>query len=111
MKLIVISFIAFYLLWVFFLAVMALKRAKDEGKIYRGHDAYYLAISVLWIGFVLDFLVNVFFASIIFLEPPFELTVTERVARWKKEGGYRGDLARWMCAKILDPFQIGGHCR
>jgi len=102
---------AFWLLWVFFLAVMELRAARDAGLINRQADCYYLALSVLFVGYIIDFLVNVFVASVIFLEPPFEMTVTARVTRWKKDEGIRGKIARWICAKLLDPFQVGGHCR
>lgn len=100
---------SFYVLWVLFLAVMALKSAKDAGTLAPDSDAYYLGMSVLLIGYIVDFICNIL-ASAIFLEPPFELTVTARVSRWKNSPGVRGDIARWMCAKILDPFQLGGHC-
>lgn len=103
--------IGFWMLWVFYLAVMALKRARDEGLLKKGCDAYMLGMSVLLVGLVLDFIVNMVVATVIFLEPPFELTVTARVTRLKQEGGWRGDIARWMCAKILDPFEQGSHCK
>ena len=105
------SVVGFWLLWVFFLAVMALKVARDAGVLVKGGDAYYIGMSVLFAGWIIDFLVNVFVASIIFLEPPFEMTVTARVTRWKQEGGWRGNIARWLCVKLLDPFQQGGHCK
>ena len=98
-----------WILWVFFLAIMCLKSVRDAGGLKRGDDAYYIGMSVLFVGFIIDFTVNVLLSPI-FLEPPFETTVTARVTRWKKEPGYRGDFARWMCAKVLDPFQQGGHC-
>lgn len=103
--------IAFWLLWVFFLAVMALKRARDDGLLVKGGDAYTLGMSVLFVGWVLDFIVNMLVATVIFIEPPLELTVTARVTRLKQGGGWRGDIARWMCAKILDPFEQQGHCK
>ena len=120
-----IGLISFWFLWVFFLAVMELRAVRDAGGMKKGDDAYYIGMSVLLAGLIVDFTTNMLFAPIFFMEwpiqdaPPkkilwftitFETTVTERVTRLKQEGGWRGDIARWMCAKILDPFQRGGHC-
>lgn len=98
-----------WLLWVFFLAVMALKRANDDGAIHKGSYTYYLAMSVLFVGWVLDFVVNMTVATVLFLEVPFELTLTARCEHYMSKIGYRGNMARRIC-KLLDPFQIGGHC-
>ena len=118
-----------WVLWVMFLAVMTLKVARDNGTFAKDKDAYYIGMSVLFVGYLVDFLVNMLVATFLFLELPKlqlfkvnirsyyfsvpwfrETTVTARVTRLKKEGGWRGDLARWLCAKLLDPFSIGGHC-
>lgn len=108
-KYIAITLASLWLLWVFFLAVMELRAVRDAGGLKRGDDAYYIGLSVLFVGFIIDFTVNILLSPV-FLEPPFETTVTARVTRWKKEQGYRGAIARWMCRKLLDPFQQGGHC-
>lgn len=103
------SLLAWFVLWVLFLAVMALKRAQDEGKLHSG-VAYYLGLSVLVIGYVADFLVNLGPATLLFLELPQEKTVTERCNRHLLDDGWRGAIAHWLCSNLLDPFQIGGHC-
>jgi hypothetical protein len=97
-------------LWLFFLAVMALKVARDNGTLPKA--AMPFAYIILFVGLFVDFLVNVFVASIIFVEPPFELSVTARVTRHIKEStGWRQKMAKWICQNLLDPFEIGGHCK
>jgi hypothetical protein len=96
-------------LWVFFLATMALKAANDAGNIpsFIKPAAY----ALIGVGLVIDFLVNVFVASFLFLELPTELTVTARVSRHEHHGeGWRQVLATWICKNLLDPFSVGGHC-
>lgn len=100
-----------YALWLWYLAVMSLMRARDAGKLSR--PAYILGLPILWSGLVIDVLVNVFVASILFFEPPRELLVTSRLKRLiHRRGGWRGRLAHWVCAKLLDQFDPSGHhCR
>lgn len=98
-----------YALWVFYLAVMCLKRAKDAGTISR--LALYLAYPVLAIGLLIDLFVNIFVFSLILLELPEELTVTARLKRHGQRGGWRGDFSRWFCESLLDTFDPSGdHC-
>lgn len=97
-----------FLLWIMFLAVMSLKAAKDSGKLTG--VAYGFGMVVLIIGYLVDFLINMAPATVLFLEPPFELTVTARCGSYLTDPGFRGGIARWLCRNLLDPFQIGGHC-
>ena len=105
-----------YMTWVFYLAAMMLiekrKKLKKEGKDYTSKQKVWI-YPVITFGLLSDFVLN-FVSSIIFLEPPRydlkEWLLTGRVTRWKNKGGTRGDFARFVCAELLDPFQIGGHC-
>lgn len=97
---------ASYALWIFFLAVMALKRARDEGTL--GHVAYKLGVPILVIGYALDFAVNLTACTVLFFELPRETTVTARLKRHKDDDGVRGRIARWMAAHLLDPFDPDG---
>lgn len=112
-----------YLLWVFFLAVMNLMQARDEGKLPVW--AHRLGMPILLIGLALDFIAQVTIACVVFLEPPRELTVSGRVKRWvegPKFIGYpdgpptkgilwwRYSVALWMRLNLLKPFdRSGGH--
>lgn len=100
------AFAASYALWVFYLAVMGLKRAKDAGKLHK--TALTLGYPVLIAGYLLDALVNVFVMTVIFIEVPRELTVTARLKRHIRESdGWQLALARWFIP-LLDPFDPSG---
>ena len=95
-----------YLLWVFYLAVMCLARVKRT--IGLSKAATVLGYPVLFIGYVLDVLVNVLVCSVLFLELPRETTVTARLKRHNRTGeGWRQKLAAWF-EPLLDPFDPRG---
>jgi hypothetical protein len=97
-----------YALWLFYLAVMALKHARDAGRL--NDTARRLGLPILWAGYALDFIVNVLVVSVILLEFPREWLVTSRMSRHIKTGGWRGQMAQWFCDTLLDPFDPG-HCK
>lgn len=99
-----------YVLWVFYLAVMNLKRAKDAGTLRP--VARYLGAPVLLLGVLVDFLVNVVVFTVLLLELPRETLVTSRLKRHMAHGhGWRSRVARWFCAELLDTFDPSGcHC-
>lgn len=96
-----------YLLWVLFLAVMALQ--------WKWHELptaiRVLAIPAVLAAVILDVLFNVTIGSVLFLEPPFQWTFSQRVGAYKMADSWRKPIAVWICANLLDPFEIGGHCR
>lgn len=50
-------------------------------------------------------------SSVIFLEFPKELLLTQRCDRHLTESdGWRYIISKFLCKYLLDPFQIGGHC-
>jgi hypothetical protein len=91
--------------WTLYLAVMMLKQKRDTLPPF----AKACGMGVLWIGYLFDVAFNIM-ASIAFLEPPRELLFTARVSRHINEPGYRGNLSRWFCSNLLDPFDPG-HCK
>lgn len=96
-----------YALWVFYLAVMNLKRVKDAGKL--GKVALFFGMPVLAVGLVLDLLVNVLVVSIVLLEIPQETTVTARLKRHKQEStGWRLKVTNWLASELLDHFDPSG---
>lgn len=102
-----IAVLVLYALWVFYLAVMNLKRARDADKL--GRVAYILAMPVLGIGLLLDLVANVAVMTIVLLEPPRELTVTARLQRHKREStGWRLRVAQWFASELLDAFDPSG---
>lgn len=97
-----------YALWVFYLAVMALKRARDAGTL--SPVALRLGWPVLLVGLAIDAAVNLTVASVLFLELPRELTVTARLTRHieQRPAHWRGRLALWITSHLLDTFDPSG---
>jgi hypothetical protein len=104
--LILIALGSTYALWIFFIAVMGLKRAKDAGLL--SNTAKALGYPVLIVGYLLDCFVNVFVMTVLFLELPQETTVTARLSRHLNEGeGWRKEIANWA-KPLLDPYDPSG---
>ena len=103
-----------YLTWEAFLSVMALKSARDSGKLTT--LATYMAYPLLAVAWLLDFSLNMA-ATPVFLDLPREWLLTIRCDRYLSAPAsgtlpvYRQRLARFLCKNLLDPFQSGGHCR
>jgi hypothetical protein len=100
-----IGFGATYALWIFYLAVMNLKRAKDAGLLSK--TAMALGYPVLIVGYLLDCFVNVFVMTFLLLELPRETTVTSRLKRHNKGTGWRKAVAAWV-EPLLDPYDPSG---
>jgi heme O synthase-like polyprenyltransferase len=95
-----------YGLWVFYLAVMNLMRARDAGTLPK--SAYVLGLPLLYFGLFLDFLANVTVMTIVMLEVPQEWVVTARLKRHYYQQTWRGTIARWMAGNLLDAFDPTG---
>jgi hypothetical protein len=101
-----IGLLAFYELWIYYLAVMNLKRAKQAGLLSK--TAKFFGTPVLATGYVLDAFANVFVMTLLMLEPPQELTVTSRLKRHIREStGWRLRVALWF-VPLLDPYDPSG---
>ena len=96
-----------YSLWVFYLAVMSLKRGKDAGTLtFWGR---FFGYPVLFFGLALDFVTNLIFMSVLLLELPREGTVTSRLKRHNAaNGGWRKAIAVWA-EQLLDQFDPSGN--
>ena len=104
---ILFSVAACYGLWVFYLAVMNLKRVRDAGKL--SPWALRFGYPVLFIGYVLDVLVNWFVVTLLLLEFPQETTVTARLKRHNKDSdGWRKAVVEFF-EPLLDPFDPDGN--
>ena len=96
-------------LWGVYVLVMGLYRAHLSKRL--GKVALVLSLPFVVLGFAMDFVANVFLASVIFLEPPREWLVTDRLQRHMTAAAWRGRLARWICSQLLDVFDpTGAHC-
>lgn len=101
-----IALVAVWQLWVHFLAIMHLQERRDAGTL--GPIAYRIGAVTLIYGYALDFAVNVVVMSVVLLELPRETTVTARLKRHKSDAGWRGQVARWVAAHLLDAFDPDG---
>lgn len=103
------ALLAFWLLWVLFLATMNLAQSKAEGKLHG--FALWAGYTVLAVGLLVDLVVQITVATVMWLEFPREWTVSGRVERLCREGhGYRLGLALWFRRTLLAPFdRSGGH--
>jgi hypothetical protein len=106
----VLNLLAFPILFVFYLAIMNLKNARDDGKITK--IVYGVALPIETIGYLIDFYFNVVPFSIIFLEPPQEWVVTARLQRHVSHStGWRNKVALWFANNLLNPFSREPHIK
>lgn len=102
----VLAVLLLWALWLFFLAVMSLKRAKDAGLLTT--TAKVFGYPVLFAGLLLDFLANTFVLTVLLCELPREGTVTSRLKRHNRTStGWRKAVAAWA-EPLLDPFDPSG---
>jgi hypothetical protein len=95
-----------YLLYVFYSAVMNIKRVRDMGKLTTFGKV--LGYPTLAIGLVLDLVVNTLVMTFILLELPRELTVTSRLKRHNKDStGWRLAVVKFF-EPVLDPLDPSG---
>ncbi|MBU0791204.1 MAG: hypothetical protein KKB08_06750 [Gammaproteobacteria bacterium] len=93
-------------LWVVYLAVMNLKRAKDAGTL--TFWCKFFGYPVLIVGLLLDLVCNVLVLTALLGELPRELTVTSRLKRHNRTStGWRKAVAVWA-EQLLDQFDPSG---
>lgn len=103
---IITAILVFYITWIFYLAIMSLKR--ERGRLSK--VSMVLAYPILPIGLAMDVIFNIFVGSILFLELPKQFLFTARCDSHLDKISWRGVLARWLCRNLLDPFDNGKHC-
>lgn len=102
-----LAVLAIPILWVLYLAVMGLSRVKQEGALSR--PALIMGYPVFALGYLWDFLTNVFVVSFIFLDVPRQFTVSQRLQQYVDGAdGWRKTLAIWFAVNLLNPFSPGG---
>ncbi len=96
-----------YLFWLLFLSCMALKwRWQVLSKPVKAASLP----AVVVVGIV-DIVFNLTLGSLIFWDRPRQWTFSQRVSRYKGLSDWRAPVARWICSNLLDPFEVGGHCK
>lgn len=99
-----------YFLWVFFLAMMNLRRAHEADLL--SPVAMVLGMPLLCIFYVLDALVNFTLFSLLVQDLPREWTVSSHINRLLRTGKpYQARIAYFICTHLLDAFDpSGAHC-
>lgn len=100
-----------WILWAIYMVVMGLYRAHLDDRL--SLSAKVLGAPFLALGLLMDVIGNWTLAWLVFLEPPQEFLVTKRLNRHLRSGsGWRYAVARWLCHRLLDPFDpTGAHCK
>ncbi len=73
----------------------------------------YLAAPGAVFFLVFDVLFNYTIGTVLFLNLPPDgcYTLTRRLTSYLSGSGYRMRVAHVVCAFLLNPFQVGGHCK
>lgn len=95
-----------YALWLLYVFVMNIKRARDAGTLTR--FAYFISLPPFVIGLTLDAFANVMIFTVLLCELPREWLVTARLKRHAYGTGWRRKVARWFANHLLDPFDPDG---
>jgi hypothetical protein len=90
-----------------YVASMAMVRAHKEEKL--NTFLWILCVPFVALSLVVDVINNLIVFTVLFLERPKELTVTERLKRHVKEYTFRGKLARWLGDTLLNAFDHTGN--
>jgi len=105
-----LSYLFFTVSWVFYLAVMNLKRNHAKFDNISRHVKY-AAYHALIIGYPLDVSINLIVGTAAFRERPKEWLFSNRLERMKKATGWRRKRATYFCDNWLNPFDpTGKHC-
>ena len=86
---------------------MRLKQVREAGKLTLAMKVF--GYPALALGLAIDFVVNVVFGSLVFLQLPREFTLSTRL--WKLstgEDGWRKDWATWLRVNLLDAVDPEG---
>ncbi len=96
-----------WVLWVFFTCTMRLKQVRDAGQLTTAAKVF--GYPALGVGLLLDFMVNITVACLIFLELPKETTVSVRLTRLSKlDAGWRSRWALSIRKALLDNIDPAG---
>ena len=101
-----ITLLCVYLLWVHYVAVMRLMQVRDAGHLTAAMKA--IGYPALFVGLLLDLIVNTVVATLIFIELPREWTVSARLTRHSESTGWRQRVAVAIRSALLDNIDPNG---
>lgn len=64
---------------------------------------------IVLVAFALDVAINWSFGLL--LGPTPDWTLSQKCGRLKRSDDWRAPVACWICRTLLDPFEVGGHCK
>lgn len=98
-----------FALWIFYLAVMSLKSARDRHTLTPVGKVF--GYPILFAGLLFNAAVNLTLYSVVLLELPKrgEWLVSQRTKRHFRHGsGYRHVVAKFIAVHLLNPFELSG---
>lgn len=102
------ALLLFFSTWVFFVAIMNLKRVRNAGQLTPASRVLGLVVEA--IGLVLDLSLNWLIAPLLFLEVGREVLLSARITRLVAQdpNGWRGRLALLLRTQLLDNIDPAG---
>lgn len=106
-----ISAVLFVLTFIFYLAITNLRDVEKSGALNKVNwSVRWTCYAILFMGLILDALLNWVFLTVTYLEFPREYLSTARVVRHKYHSrGWRHSQSLWWCRNWLSPFDMR-HC-
>lgn len=105
-------YLSMFITWLFYLAVMHIKKVKNQLEFVEKLFAY----PMLYIGLFIDVMFNITSGTVFFFEPPREFLFTSRCQRHLESkktnfyARYQKRVAKYFCSKFMDPYDEDGHC-
>lgn len=98
--------VAIYALWIHYVAIMNLDRARKAGTM--SVTTWILSAPLLVIGVLLDVVIHALIGTLIFWDLPREWTLSQRLTRYFHGNGWRQKVAAWIGVVLLNPFDPEG---
>lgn len=96
-----------YVFFIMYVSSMGMIRAHKEGKL--NAVLWALCSPFVAVSWIVDVIHNLTLFTLLYLELPRELTVTDRLKRHVTQHTFRGKLSRWIAETILNPFDHTGN--
>lgn len=101
------SALALWLLWCGFVAVMHIRRVRDQWGLTLAQKI--CGYPLLAVGYALDVALQITLATVVFVREPEDWTISERLMRYRRErDDWRHDLAVWIQERLLADFDVSG---
>ena len=105
---IIFTLLILWALWILYVAMMNIELAVEKGPL--PWQSKFMVYPTMFIFEIIEFIANVIICSLIFLDPPRELTVSDRLRRYyihQEKYGWRMVIVKFI-KPMLDPFDHKG---